>query len=285
MSFLIVTGVSGAGKSRAVSVLEDLGFYCVDNMPPSLIPKFAELCMQTNGKISNVAIVTDVRGGLLFNSLFENLDELKKLGGDYKILFLDADDQVLIRRFKETRRMHPLSLGGITVTEALRKERMMLKPARERADFIIDTSSLSPTQLKERLSVLFVGGSKTAVIVNCQSFGFKFGIPADADLVFDVRCLPNPFYVDSLKQLTGLDEPVRQFVLRAPETQGFITRMFDLIDYLYPLYCEEGKSQLVVAIGCTGGRHRSVALTEELFKHLLERGIRAAVNHRDVKLT
>lgn len=285
MPFLIVTGVSGAGKTRAINALEDMGFYCVDNMPPSLIPKFAELCMQTRDSLSKVAIVTDVRGGLLFNSLFDSLDELKKLGGDYKILFLDSDDQVLIHRFKETRRIHPLSLNGITVTEALRKERQILRPARERADYIIDTTNLSPAQLKERLRVLFIGEGKTAMIVNCESFGFKYGLPSDADLVFDVRCLPNPFYVDELKHHTGLDEPVRQFVLKSPETQGFVTRMFDLVDYLYPLYCREGKSQLVVAIGCTGGHHRSVTLAELLFRHLLDNGIRASVNHRDIKLS
>lgn len=284
MAFLVVTGVSGAGKSRAVDALEDIGFYCVDNMPPSLIPKFAELFMQANGKINDVAIVTDVRGGLLFNSLFDSLDELKKQGGDYKILFLDANDQVLIRRFKETRRIHPLSLEGITVSEALKRERQILKPARERADYIIDTTSLTPAQLKEKLSVLFAGEKQNTLIVNCESFGFKYGIPTDADLVFDVRCLPNPFYVDALKHQTGLDEPVRKFVFDAPETQGFVTRMYDMIDYLYPLYLEEGKSQLLVAIGCTGGKHRSVAIAEALFRHMLEKDIRAAVNHRDINL-
>lgn len=284
VSFLIVTGVSGAGKSRAVDALEDIGFYCVDNMPPTLIPKFAELFLQANSKIHNVAIVTDVRGGLLFNSLFESLDELKKQGGNYKLLFLDADDHVLIHRFKETRRIHPLSQGGVTVSDALRREREILKPARERADYIIDTTSLTPAQLKEKLALLFSGERQNSLLVICESFGFKYGIPADADLVFDVRCLPNPFYVDNLKHLTGLDEPVRQYVFDKPETQGFATRMFDMIDYLYPLYREEGKSQLLVAVGCTGGKHRSVALAEALFKHLLEKGVRASVNHRDIKL-
>jgi RNase adapter protein RapZ len=283
MAFVIVTGVSGAGKSRAVNALEDIGFYCVDNMPPTLIPKFAELCMQTQGKISDIAIVTDVRGGALFNSLFEGLEELKKQGCDYKILFIDADDSVIIRRFKETRRKHPLSDAGISIEGALAEERKILRPARERADYIIDTTNLSPAQLKQRITVLFLGDNKTGLIVNCMSFGFKYGTPTESDLVFDVRCFPNPFYVDELKKLTGLDEPVRDYVFASPKTQGFVVRLFDMIDYLLPLYAEEGKSQLVVGIGCTGGKHRSVAIAELLYKHLLEKGIRTAVNHRDIQ--
>lgn len=282
MAFLIITGISGAGKSRAINALEDIGFYCVDNMPPTLIPKFAEICLQTNGKINNIAIVTDVRGGTLFNSLFDGLDELKTQGGEYKILFLDADDQVIIQRFKETRRIHPLSQSGNTISNAIFEERILLRPARERADYIIDTSKLTPSQLKERIQVLFLGDNKSSLIVNCVSFGFKYGIPSEADLVFDVRCFPNPFYEDNLKQLTGLDEPVKQYVLSSEYTQGFVIRLYDMIDYMYPLYREEGKSQLIVAIGCTGGKHRSVTITEELFKHLLDKGIRASVSHRDI---
>jgi UPF0042 nucleotide-binding protein len=283
LSFIIVTGVSGAGKSRAVNALEDIGFYCVDNMPPTLIPKFAELCMQTQGKITDIAIVTDVRGGALFNSLFEGLEELKKQGCDYKILFIDADDSVIKRRFKETRRKHPLSEAGISIEDALKEERQILRPARERADYIIDTTNLSPAQLKQRLTVLFLGDNKTGLFVNCVSFGFKYGTPTEGDLVFDVRCFPNPFYVDELKKLTGLDDPVRDYVFASPTTQGFVVRLFDMIDYLTPLYIEEGKSQLVVCIGCTGGKHRSVAIAEALYKHLLEKGIRTAVNHRDIQ--
>ncbi len=187
MAIVIVTGVSGAGKSKAVGALEDIGFYCVDNMPPALIPKFAELCLQTGGKIQNMAVVTDVRGGDLFNSLFADLEKLKEEGVDYKILFLDANDQVLMRRFKETRRMHPLSHPGGSIQEALSEERRILSPARERADYIIDTSNLSPAQLKQRLSVLFLGDNPTAFLVNCMSFGFKYGPATEGDLVFDVR--------------------------------------------------------------------------------------------------
>ena len=283
MAFVVITGVSGAGKSRAVNSLEDLGFYCVDNMPPALIPKFAELCLQTEGKIQNVAIVTDVRGGALFNSLFDGLDEFRKQGGEYKILFLDADDSVLIRRFKETRRRHPLQEPGGSITDALRNERKLLRPARERADYIIDTSNLSPAQLKEQITVLFMGDNRTGMMVSCTSFGFKYGTPTESDLVFDVRCFPNPFYIDDLKPLTGLDAPVRDYVFSSEVTCTFMKKLFDMIDFLLPLYMDEGKSQLVIAIGCTGGRHRSVAIAEALYRHLLDRGIRAAVSHRDIQ--
>jgi len=283
MAFVIITGVSGAGKSRAVNSLEDLGFYCADNMPPALIPKFADLCLQTDGKIIDVAIVTDVRGGILFSSFFEGLDELKKQGGDYKILFLDADDAVLMRRFQETRRKHPLSEPGVTISEAIIREREMLRPARERADYIIDTSNLSPAQLKERLAVLFMGKNTTGLLVNCVSFGFKYGTPTEADLIFDVRCFPNPFYIDELKNFTGLDRPVRDYVFSSDSMQKFMKMLYEMIDFLLPLYAEEGKSQLVVAIGCTGGKHRSVTIAEALYKHILDKDMRASVNHRDIQ--
>lgn len=283
MAFIIVTGVSGAGKSRAVNALEDIGFYCVDNMPPTLIPKFAELCLQTQGKIKDIAVVTDVRGGELFKSLFDGLEELKNQGSEYKIMFIDADDAIIRRRFKETRRKHPLSENGMSIDDALKLERKMLRPVRERADYIIDTTNLSPAQLKQRINVLFLGDNKTGLFVNCMSFGFKFGTPTECDLVFDVRCFPNPFYVDELKKLNGLDEPVRDYVFSSSKTVGFVQRLFDMIDYLIPLYIEEGKSQLVIGIGCTGGKHRSVAIADALYKHLLEKGVRTAVNHRDIQ--
>ena len=283
MAFVIVTGVSGAGKSRAIDALEDLGFYCADNMPPALIPKFAELCLQTDGKINDVAIVTDVRGGTLFSSLFEGLDEFNKQGGNYKILFLDADDNVLMRRFKETRRKHPLTEPGGSLADAIALERALLRPARERADYIIDTTNLSPAQLKERITVLFLGDNKTGLVVNCMSFGFKYGPPTEGDLVFDVRCFPNPFYIDNLKNLTGLDAPVKDYVFSSEQTCTFMTKLYDMIDFLLPLYVEEGKSQLIIAIGCTGGKHRSVAIAEAIFRHLFDKGVRAAVNHRDIQ--
>lgn len=283
MEFIIVTGLSGAGKSRAVNVLEDIGFYCVDNMPPKLLPKFAELCLQSQDKLSRVALVIDVRGGRQFEGLLDSLDELKRQGGEYKILFLECSDQVLARRYKETRRQHPLAASrGGSVIKAIELERTLLKAARARTDYLIDTSYLSPAQLRERLVGLFLGSEKSGMQVQCMSFGFKYGYPAEADLVLDVRCLPNPFYVDELKHKTGLDQDVRDYVLDKDVTKGFQTRLYSLIDYLLPLYSEEGKSQLVVAIGCTGGKHRSVALAEELARHVADQGIKVAVNHRDI---
>lgn len=284
MEFIIVTGLSGAGKSRAVDALEDIGFYCVDNLPPSLIPVFYDLCQQARDEISRrVAIVTDIRGGAMFSSLFESLEKLREEHREYKILFLDAMDQVLVRRYKETRRRHPLMNDRQgSVEQSVKLERDILKPVRERADYIIDTSLISPAQLKERISGLFLEDSAEALTVNCMSFGFKYGSPTEADLVFDVRCLPNPYYVEELKYQTGLDEPVRDYVMKWKETQGFVERFLSLIDYMLPLYLNEGKSQLVVAIGCTGGKHRSVALAQLLYNHLMEAGQRASVHHRDI---
>lgn len=284
MEFLIVTGLSGAGKSRAVDALEDIGFYCVDNIPPKLIPTFYDLCAKAGNTFSRVAVVTDIRGGDMFSSLFETLDDLKNEDKHYRILFLDANDYVLINRFKETRRKHPLAENNLgSLEQAVKLEREILRPVREKADYIIDTSFLSPAQLKERISNLFLGDSLQALMVHCVSFGFKYGIPTEADLVFDVRCLPNPFYIEELKHLTGLDEPVYSYVMKWEQTKGVVQRLISLIDYMLPLYCDEGKSQLVIAIGCTGGKHRSVALAQLLYDHLLENGHRTSVNHRDIQ--
>lgn len=284
MEFVIVTGLSGAGKSQAMHALEDIGFYCVDNIPPKLISTFYELCQQAKESLSRVAVVTDIRGGGMFDSLFEALDKLKVENRDYRILFLDAKDEVLINRYKETRRRHPLAESNLgSIEQAVRLEREVLRQVRERADYIIDTSLLSPAQLKERISGLFLGKSSAALMIHCVSFGFKYGIPAESDLVFDVRCLPNPFYIKELKNLTGLDEPVRDYVMSSEQTQGFVKRFIDMIDYMIPLYCNEGKSQLVISVGCTGGHHRSVALAQLLYNHLLEQGMRTSVNHRDIQ--
>ena len=253
MEFLIVTGLSGAGKSRAVDALEDIGFYCVDNIPPKLIPTFYDLCAKAGNTFSRVAVVTDIRGGDMFSSLFETLDDLRNEDKRYRILFLDANDFVLINRFKETRRKHPLAENNLgSLEQAVKLEREILRPVREKADYIIDTSFLSPAQLKERISNLFLGDASQALMIHCVSFGFKYGIPTEADLVFDVRCLPNPFYIEELKPLTGLDEPVYSYVMKWEQTKGFVQRLISLIDYMIPLYCDEGKSQLVIAIGCTG---------------------------------
>lgn len=283
MEFLIVTGLSGAGKSRAVHALEDIGFFCADNIPPKLIETFYEFAQQAKGALSRIAVVTDIRGGDMFSSLFQTLEDLKSEKKDYKILFLDANDYVLINRFKETRRKHPLAENCLgSLEQAVMLERDVLKPVREKADYIIDTSSLSPAQLKERISGLFLGDSSDALMIHCESFGFKFGLPTEADLVFDVRCLPNPYYVDELKHLTGLDAPVRDYVMQWDQTKGFVTRFLDLIDYMIPLYCDEGKSQLVIAVGCTGGHHRSVTLAQLLYDHLIEKNMRTSVHHRDI---
>ena len=284
MEFLIVTGMSGAGKSVAVDALEDIGFYCVDNIPSKLVLTFYDLCERAKEDYSRVAVVTDIRGGALSDKLFEFLDTFAEKKIPYKILFLDAGDIVLVNRYKETRRRHPLLEDAAgSLERAVKLERTLLRPMREAADYIIDTSYLAPSQLKQRLSSLFLGNVLDALTIQVMSFGFKNGLPTEADMMFDVRCLPNPFYVPELKKLTGLDEPVKDYVMQWDETQGFVTRFLDLIDYMIPLFCSEGKSQLVIAIGCTGGQHRSVTIVELLYRHLIAQNKRVSVNHRDMK--
>ena len=283
MDFLIVTGLSGAGKSRAVDALEDIGFYCVDNMPPQLISKVAEICLAGNSQINRIAIVTDLRGGDMFYGLFEQLDELKDKGLEYKLLFLDASNQDLVRRYKETRRRHPLAdlvKGGLE--EAIRNERILLKPARERADYIIDTTHLSANELKQRMNNIFLDNIRNSMLVNVMSFGFKYGVPAEADLVFDVRCLPNPFYVDDLKPKTGLDEEVRNYVMDSEDSRKLLEKLKDLISFLIPLYQKEGKTQLMIGVGCTGGKHRSVTFAELLYQYLSDQNHNVRVLHRDI---
>ena len=283
MDFLIVTGLSGAGKSRAVDALEDIGFYCVDNMPPQLISKVAEICLAGNSQINRIAIVTDLRGGDMFYGLFEQLDELKDKGLEYKLLFLDASNQDLVRRYKEPRRRHPLAdlvKGGLE--EAIRNERILLKPARERADYIIDTTHLSANELKQRMNNIFLDNIRNSMLVNVMSFGFKYGVPAEADLVFDVRCLPNPFYVDDLKPKTGLDEEVRNYVMDSEDSRKLLEKLKDLISFLIPLYQKEGKTQLMIGVGCTGGKHRSVTFAELLYQYLSDQNHNVRVLHRDI---
>ncbi len=281
MDFVIVTGLSGSGKSKAVDALEDIGFFCVDNMPPSFIEKFYELCAEE--EMEKVAVVTDSRGGYLFHSVSKTLDILDGKNIDYKIMFFECSDEVLYKRYKETRRKHPLSddCEG-SVMASVKKEREMLETLRGRADYIIDTTQLSPAQLKERISDIFLGDSVKGLRITCMSFGFKYGAPTEADMVFDVRCLPNPFYIDELRDKTGLDSEVYDYVMEKPETKGFADRLFDMMDYLIPLYSDEGKSSLVIAIGCTGGKHRSVTLAEALARHISESGLKAATVHRDI---
>ena len=282
MRFLIISGMSGAGKSRAIDVFEDLGFYCVDNMPVSLIPKFAELCMGKTEKYENVAIVTDVRGGggKEFNELFSALDSLVKIGFDYRVLFLDASTDVLINRYKETRRKHPLDNMGIT--EALEKERTILETVRDRADYMIDTTILTPSKLREHLiSIFSIAGLDRTIVINVISFGFKYGIPIESDLLFDVRFLPNPFYDATLKFKTGLESDVRDYVFEGGKADEFLEKLYSLIDFLILQYVDEGKTSLVISIGCTGGKHRSVAIAEAVDAHLKHDSYHTILNHRD----
>ncbi|WP_148866805.1 RNase adapter RapZ [Thermosediminibacter litoriperuensis] len=281
MRFIIITGLSGAGRTLALRVFEDHGYFCVDNLPPALIPKFAELCSQSRKRINKIALVIDIRGGDFFDHLFESLKTLKSMGYPYEILFLDASDEVLIKRYKESRRRHPLALDK-RIIEGINLERKKLDPLKANSDVIIDTSHRTPAQLKEEIVRRFIETEKeTGLLINIVSFGFKLGIPLDADLVFDVRFLPNPFYVDELRPLSGNDPQVKDFVMKWPESRKFLDKLFDLIQFLIPCYIREGKSQLVIAIGCTGGRHRSVAMANELTALLRNQGYKVIIDHRD----
>ena len=284
MELVIVTGLSGAGKSAAVDALEDIGYFCVDNMPPELIPTFVNLILKSNEKRERVAVVADIRLGASFSSLFDVLGDLENMNVKYKILFIDADNDVIMRRYQETRRKHPLAdmFNSPSIAEAINKEREILLPARQRADYIIDTSQVKSSQFKERVAKLFMEDASKAMQVYCISFGFKYGAPKEADLMFDVRCLPNPFYVPELKSHTGLDEEVRKYVMQFDQAKGLEVKLLDLLDYLLPLYRSEGKSQLTIAVGCTGGKHRSVVFAESINKHLLETGACSSVFHRDM---
>ena len=282
MYFLIVSGMSGAGKSRAVATFEDLGYYCVDNLPIALIPRFAEICLAATERYERVALVTDVRAGGDFQQLFDSLDSIKSMGCDYRILFLDTDTPTLIRRFKETRRKHPLMEKGVPMTAAIEKERNMLSALRNRADFVVDTTGLSAAGLRERLLALFSGtdnGGAFEVIV--QSFGFKYGIPPESDLVFDVRFLPNPYYEMSLREKNGTDPDVRECVFQGGTADALMGHLTTMIDFLLPRYMAEGKSNLIISIGCTGGKHRSVAIAEALSEHLRGRDYGVVTMHRD----
>lgn len=281
INLVIITGMSGAGKTVAIQKLEDLGFFCVDNLPPVLIPKFAELLNESGGKFDKVAMVIDLRGREFFDSLFAALDKIEKMEKiAYQILFLDASDDVLVRRYKETRRHHPLAPQGLPI-EGIRQERKLLQDIKGCSDLIIDTSNLTPTLLKEKISMIFSQISKRLTI-NIQSFGFKYGIPIDADLVFDVRFLPNPHYIDHLRPLTGRNAEVSEYVFKWEVTSEFMKRLTDLVDYTLPLYQAEGKSQLVIGIGCTGGKHRSVAIAEYLGNRYQDQ-YNVRVTHRDME--
>ena len=283
MQFIIVSGLSGAGKSKAATNLEDLGFYCVDNMPAEMIPQFAQLCLATKGRYEKVALVTDVRGSLSFDVLFQSLDTLDQMGLRYSILFVEATTEVLVKRFKETRRLHPLMRDGTPMLEALERERTLLEPIRNRANVILDTSRLSTGMLRGMLIDMVAGGLRErAMTVNVLSFGFKNGLPPEADLVWDVRFLPNPYYVPELKGKTGLDEPVRDYVMNTGVTEEFWAKLTPVVDFLLPQYRQEGRTELVVAVGCTGGRHRSVAVAHRLAAHIEALGYTVTESHRDM---
>ena len=283
MRFVIVTGLSGAGKTETTRSLEDLGYFCVDNLPPKLIPKFAEACIQSNGQIDKVALVIDIRGGIFFDDLFESLIYLRKNEFKYEILFLEASDEVLVKRFKESRRSHPLSPEG-RVINGISDERNKLRELKDRADNIIDTSKYSIRHLREKINALYGDGSKIErqLTITVLSFGFKYGIPTDSDLVFDVRFIPNPFYIPELKPYSGKDKPVSDYVLKQNETKEFTSKLEDMLKFLIPNYVKEGKRQLIISIGCTGGRHRSVAIAEELYNKLNSSSYSVNVDHRDI---
>lgn len=283
MNLLIVTGMSGAGKSLAANALEDMGYFCVDNIPPAIIPVLVEFSARGGEGLQKMAIVTDIRGGEMFNEISDVLHNLKENNVDYKILFLDAEDKVLVRRYKENRRKHPLCDKGLSVSEAVKSERKTLKDIREKSDFTLDTSLISVSQLKNQLADIFLSDENNGLKILCKSFGFKYGSDADADLVFDVRCLPNPYYIEELKEKTGLDESVSDYVMGFSESQEFASKIKDFLDFSVPLYLKEGKSQLIIAFGCTGGKHRSVTFAELTARHLKDKGFDVSTFHRDIK--
>ena len=283
MEFLIITGLSGAGKTRAADVLEDLDYYCVDNMPVALMTRFAELCLDTRGRFEKVALVTDIRDREGFGELPNTIEELRKMDCDVRILYMDADLPTLVRRYKESRRPHPLAEKGMSTEDAVLREEELLAPIKRSADYVVNSSSMTLGVLQNRLFALFAGdGRKRGLDVTVMSFGFKHGIPLDADLVFDARFLPNPFYVDALRPLSGLDRPVAEFVFSHPQTRIFLEKLEEMIAFLPPYYIEEGKLTLTIAIGCTGGRHRSVAVASALHNHLIANNISSVNVNRDI---
>ena len=281
MKFVIVTGLSGSGKSEAMRSLEDMGFYCVDNLPPALIPKFAELCYQSNSTIDKVALGIDVRGRKFFKALHESLNVLRKDKYPFEILYLDCSDDILLKRYKMTRRNHPLAINR-QIPEGIKIERTILEPLKEIADCIIDTSNMKPKDLKEEISKIYANGEvNNNLTISVVSFGFKHGIPSDSDLVFDVRFLPNPYYVEELRNKTGDDQEVRDYVMDSEISHQFYDKLLDMINFLVPQYIKEGKHHLVISIGCTGGRHRSVTICNLISDELMKQDYRVVKKHRD----
>ena len=278
---LIITGLSGAGKTQTINCLEDMDYYCVDNMPPALLRKFIELSLQSEGKIDKVALVIDVRGGDFFHNLSQSLFELEETHLPYEILFLEASDEVLVRRFKESRRRHPLAPGG-RLLDAIKMERNILEELRGRANVILDTSDTSPRQLKEKLTELYSERLTGSFSINVVSFGYKMGVPLDGDIMMDVRFLPNPFYDPVMTKQTGEDDEVIRYVMGSEITKSFAKRFLNLLKFLIPHYIHEGKTNLAISIGCTGGQHRSVVLANYIGQQLKKQGYDVIVRHRDI---
>lgn len=284
MEFLIVSGLSGAGKSRCMGYLEDIGFYCVDNLPPELFVQLAGHCMAAPVRYDRVAMVSDVRAGQGTDGLIAALDGLKAMDCPYKVLFMEASTETIIKRYKETRRRHPLSTADCSLADAIERERLLTAPIRQRADYIVDTTSTTLARLRAELVGLFSeGGVQSSMTVYVTSFGFKHGIPLDADLVFDVRFLPNPYYISELKEQTVLDAPVRDYVLSYQQTKDYLSKLEDLLAFSLPYYVDEGKTGLVIAVGCTGGHHRSVCLAQAVGEFVAKRGYPVVITHRDIR--
>lgn len=284
MQLLIITGMSGSGKSCVMDVMEDIGYYCIDNIPPKLISRFVDICRKSDSGINKIAVAVDIRTGDMFAEIFRSWQSLKENENlDIKVLFIEASDEVLIKRYKETRRRHPLDekFSG-NLHDAIQYERMQLSQLREIADYYIETSELSSGQLKEQVKETFLNRSSDSLIIKVMSFGFKYGVSTESDLVFDVRCLPNPYYVESLRSHTGCEECVRDYVMSFEQSQELFNKLTDLIDYLLPLYVHEGKSQLVIAFGCTGGKHRSITFAELMARHLSDKKYKVQKYHRDI---
>lgn len=285
MEFVLLTGMSGAGKTNALHAMEDIGFYCVDNLPPLLLGTFYDLCEKSaDRRMKRVAVVADARSGEMFAEIEDVIQTARMSGQKLRILYLDAKIDTLLIRYKETRRKHPLAdeIVGGSVSGAVQLESELLKGVKASADYVIDTSYMTPGQLKERVITLFSDMEDEGMRVTCVSFGFKYGLPLEADLIIDARCLPNPFYVPELKTLTGLDEEVRTYIMNHDVSNEFLYRLYDFVDYTVPLYRQEGKYELVIGIGCTGGKHRSVTIARALNAHLIENGQRSTIHHRDI---
>lgn len=284
MQIVIVTGMSGSGKSSAMDVLEDIGYYCIDNLPPQLLGKFIDICRQTENKIEKLAISVDLRSGKLFGDAYHVLRTLERTPElDVKVLYLEATDEVIIKRYKETRRKHPLDerFNG-SLHSAIAYEREQLLPVKGIADYYIESSYISAAQLKKQIKDIFLDHESDSLLIKVMSFGFKYGASTEADLMFDVRCLPNPYYIPELKMHTGCEACVQDYVLSFEQSQELLKKLEDLLDFLIPLYIKEGKSRLVIAFGCTGGKHRSVTFAEQIGDHLLANGMRVSKQHRDI---